>query len=160
MEYNYFFGIWRQLHKWSKEPKAKHPSHTRQYSRPHQKYGTRTLINNQVKPKTNSKRTPAIYSGCFSRPGVTPWQIILEDMNCGTLFGGTQINLKFILTAAHCIDQFKKMPRKMCPQKYVKKVLPYPKNILSKYVLYFCCYIGKKSTYHNHRDNISPFLYW
>ena len=84
-----------------------------------------------------------VFGGCDSKRGAVPWQIILEDINCATLCGGTQINLKFILTAAHCIDQFKKIPRKMCPTKYweiirnkKKKVLPYPNNILSKYVLY------------------------
>ena len=90
---------------------------------------------------------PAV--GCPSGPESTPWQVILEDMNCETLCDGTQINLKFILTAANCMDQFKKNPSEFCPQKDVKKVFPYPKNILGKYVLYFCCYTGKKSTYHN-----------
>ena len=102
--------------------------------------------------------------------------VIVEDSNCATLCGGTQINLKFILTAAHCIDSFKKDPRKMCPKKINEKkikaahcidqlknnprkicpkkiVKPYPNNIFSKYVLVFCNYTGKKSTYHNHRDN-------
>ena len=86
-------------------------------------------------------RNTKIFGGCPSKGGAVPWMVILEDMNCATLCGGTQINLKFILTAAHCIDQFKKKPSEFCPQKYVKKVLPYPKNILSKY------YTGKKSTY-------------
>ena len=135
-----------------KKPKEKHPSDTRQYRRPHQKYGTRTLINNQVKTKTKLKRRSAIYSGCRSKSGGTPWQVLLEDINCGTYCGGTQINLKFILTAAHCMDQFKIKPSEVCPQKDVKKVLPYPKNILSKYILYFCCCTGKKNTCHNHRD--------
>ena len=90
-----------------------------------------------------------VFGGCNSKRGAIPWQIILEDWNCGTLCGGTQINLKFILTAANCMDQFKKNPSELCHQKNVKKVFPYPKNILSKYVLYFCCYTGKKSTYHN-----------
>ena len=94
---------------------------------------------------------PAV--GCPSGPESTPWQVILEDMNCGTLCDGAQINLKFILTAANCMDQFKKMPRKMCPKKNVKRVHPYPDNILSKYVLYLCCCTGKKSTCHNHRDH-------
>ena len=88
--------------------------------------------------------------------------VILEDFNCATLCGGTQINLKFILTAAHCIDQFKENPRKICPKKIVKKagkVKPYPHNILSKYVLDFCSYTGKKSTYHNHRDNAGSTIW-
>ena len=191
-----------------------------QYRRPHQKYGTRTLNNNDKNPaqrrlrkspkrgrrnhignprysnhkspvsfdgktdmemdmdmdsgeeliknktkleenhprlrSTSSKkrkRNSLLYTGCPSNRGTVPWQVILEDFNCATLCGGTQINLKFILTAAHCMDQFKKKPSKLCPTKKVKKVIPYPKNILSKYVLYFCCYTSKKSTYHNHRDN-------
>ena len=81
-----------------------------------------------------------IVNGCLSSRGAVPWIVILEDLMCSTLCGGTQINLKFILTAAHCVDSFKKEPRKNCPKKYAKsqrqphpkKVFPYPKNILSK----------------------------
>ena len=95
-----------------------------------------------------------IVDGCNSKRGAIPWQVILQDLNCPTFCGGTQINIKFILTAAHCIDAFKKDPRYYCPKMIKKKtILEYPHNILSKYVLYFCCYTGKKSTCHNHRDN-------
>jgi hypothetical protein len=69
-------------------------------------------------------------------------------MNNGGLCGGTQINLKFILTAAHCMDLFKKKPSKLSPK---KKVLPYPKNILSKYVINYCYRDEKNITYHNHK---------
>ena len=101
-----------------------------------------------------SRDLNVIVDGCNSKRGAIPWQVILSDMNCATLCGGTQINLRFILTAAHCIDAFKIDPRKDCPWKIKnKKILKYPHNIQSKYVLYFCCYTGKKSTYHNHRDN-------
>ena len=117
------------------------------------------LVKNKTKVEENGPRLRSTRSkkrklqilvvGCSSKRGAIPWQIILEDWNCGTLCGGTRINLKFILTAANCMDQFKKNLSELCHQKNVKKVFPYPKNILSKYVLYFCCYTGKKSTYHN-----------
>ena len=90
--------------------------------------------NNYKKNDTSLKR---IVGGCNSKRGNIPWQVILADMNCATLCGGTQINLRFILTAAHCIDAFKKKPRKYCPMKMKKKkILQYPHNIQSKYVLY------------------------
>ena len=109
-----------------------------------------------------------IFGGCPSKGGAVPWMVILEDMNCATLCGGTQINLKFILTAAHCIDQFEKMPRKMCPERIVKKVLPYPNNINSKYllvlVLMYCIFTATQSRkVHTITIEtigyISPFLY-
>ena len=175
-----------------KNHKSKNPIQTRKYSRPHQKYGTGTLSNNDTNPaqrqvpkplkrgrktprynndnknstslninknkrskKKHNKNLMVIVDGCNSKRGAIPWQVILDDWNCATLCGATQINLRFILTAAHCIDMFKKNPRKSCPKKIVKKkIRPYPNNILSKYVSYFCCYTAKKSTYHNHRDNI------
>ena len=65
--------------------------------------------------------------------GEVPWQIILEDMNCGTLCGSTIINHRYILTAAHCIDSFKEKSAKSCPNKKNRKNLRYPANILSKY---------------------------
>ena len=103
------------------------------------------LIKNKTKLEENGYRLRGnlLLHGCPSKHAV-PWQVILEDFNCAKLCGGTQINLKFILTAAYCMDQFKKKPSELCPMKKVKKVLPYPKNILSKYVLHFCCYTGKK----------------
>ena len=107
------------------------------------------MVNNKTKLKENgpsfSRGIVKIVNGCNSKRGAVPWQTILEDINCATLCGGTQINLKFILTAAHCIDQFKQNPRKICPKKLVKKkVKPYPNNINSKYVLYFSATQSKK----------------
>ena len=106
----------------------------------------------KIKKKKRSKkiRNVVILDGCNSKRGAIPWQVILEDSNCNKLCGGTQINVRFILTAAHCIDSFKaaEKPRKLCPKNVKKKILPYPHNIQSKYVLYFCCYTGKKSTCH------------
>ncbi|XP_040573546.1 venom prothrombin activator omicarin-C catalytic subunit-like [Lepeophtheirus salmonis] len=37
-----------------------------------------------------------------------PWQVIIRDSEIGTICGGSVINLRFILTAAHCIEDFKK----------------------------------------------------
>ena len=111
------------------------------------------------------QRNVVINGGCDSKRGAIPWQVILEEMNCVLLCGGTQINLRFILTAAHCIDTFKKDASESCPLKIKKKkrIFRYPHNINSKYVLYFCCYTGEKSTYHNHiyRQQlifVSPFF--
>ena len=69
--------------------------------------------------------------------GNLPWHTVLEDSNCGTLCGGAIINTKFILTAAHCVDSFKKHPQISCPGKLSKlpKVLSYPANIISKFYL-------------------------
>ena len=103
---------------------------------------------NQEILQTTGERITKVFGGCNALPGGIPWQVVLEDMYCATLCGGTQINLKFILTAAHCIDQFKKKPSELCPTKKIeKKSLPYPNNILSKHVLYFCCYTSKKNTF-------------
>ena len=64
--------------------------------------------------------------------GKAPWHAILEDLNCATLCGGSIVNIKFILTAAHCIDSFKKHPRTACPGKYHNGGPLYPSNIASK----------------------------
>ena len=103
------------------------------------KNSTSLKINKKKHSKKNRKDRSInnIVMGCNSKPGAIPWQVILADINCATLCGGTQINLRFILTAAHCIDAFKKNPRKYCPRKIPKKkILQYPHNIQSKYVLY------------------------
>ena len=86
------------------------------------------------RPENGTRRNMAIYNGCTTKRGAAPWQVILEDGNCQQLCGGTQINLKFILTAAHCMYQFKKKPSELCPKNNVKKVIPYPRNIVSKYL--------------------------
>ena len=88
----------------------------RKSRRPHQKY---------------DRSVGKIVDGCNSKRGAIPWQVILSDMNCATLCGGTQINLRFILTAAHCIDAFAIDPRKHCPKKIKKGILHYPHNIES-----------------------------
>ena len=74
-----------------------------------------------------------IVSGKNTKEGEVPWHVILEDMNCGTRCGGTIINLRYILTAAHCIDSFKQKSDDFCPEKKSKGSLPYPANILGKY---------------------------
>ena len=116
------------------------------------KNSTSLKINKKKHSKKNRKDRSInnIVMGCNSKPGAIPWQVVLADINCATLCGGTQINLRFILTAAHCIDAFKIDARKHCPKKIEKGILHYPHNIESKYVLYFCCCTVKKSTYHNH----------
>ena len=99
------------------------------------KNSTSLKINKKKHSKKNRKDRSInnIVMGCNSKPGAIPWQVILADINCATLCGGTQINLRFILTAAHCIDAFKKNPRKYCPMKIPKKkFFQYPHNIQSK----------------------------
>ena len=71
--------------------------------------------------------------GKITYEGEVPWQAIVENMNCGTLCGGTIINHRYILTAAHCIDSFKQKSDDFCPEKTTRKNTPYPANILSKY---------------------------
>lgn len=78
--------------------------------------------------------------GCKAEAGAVPWQVLLEDYNCGTLCGGSILNLKFILTAAHCIDEYKKPMHIKCPEKMIesnKKIVVYPRNIVGTLILYF-----------------------
>ena len=79
-----------------------------------------------------------VINGDPARPGEVPWQVVLEDKNCGILCGGSILNVKFVLTAAHCIDSFKKDPFVECKKKALQKkargkLLDYPKNLVSKY---------------------------
>ena len=77
-------------------------------------------------------------NGTPARDGEVPWQVILEDMNCATLCGGSIINTRFILSAAHCIDSFVAKPIQTCREKIIQKhrqgkeIFKYPRNILGK----------------------------
>ena len=76
-----------------------------------------------------------VVNGKPVKDGKAPWHAILEDLNCATLCGGSIINIKFILTAAHCIDSYKKHPWTACPEKYHNGGPLYPSNIAGKYNL-------------------------
>ena len=82
---------------------------------------------NDEEYETTTSNYENFIAGWEAKEKEIPWQVILEDMNCGTLCGGTIINLRYILTAAHCIDSFKQKSDDF----YGK--LPYPANILGKY---------------------------
>ena len=62
-----------------------------------------------------------IVGGYQAEDGEVPWQVLLENMNNQEICGGSIINLKFILTAAHCMENFKKIDPKRT----------FPKNVLS-----------------------------
>ena len=56
--------------------------------------------------------------------GYAPWQALLEDMNSGEICGGSVLNTQYILTAAHCIESFKKSEATN---------YRFPRNILGKF---------------------------
>ena len=62
-----------------------------------------------------------IVGGVAAKEGQVPWLVLMENTNNGELCGGSILNRKFVLTAAHCIDLFKQEATD----------IPYPKNILS-----------------------------
>ena len=64
-----------------------------------------------------------VVGGVPAKPGQVPWQVLIENMATREICGGSVINLRFILTAAHCIDDF----MNKTSRKY-----RYPKNVISK----------------------------
>ena len=64
-----------------------------------------------------------IVNGVRAKEGQVPWQVLIENMATKEICGGSVINLRFILTAAHCIDDF----MNKTSRKY-----RYPKNVISK----------------------------
>ena len=64
--------------------------------------------------------------GRITLNGGAPWHVILDDSNCGTLCGGTILNNKFILTAAHCIELFQN------PKCETRRRINFPDNVDSK----------------------------
>ena len=64
-----------------------------------------------------------IVNGVRAKEGQVPWQVLIENMATKEICGGSVINLKFILTAAHCVDDF---------MNKTSGNLPYPKNVISK----------------------------
>ena len=62
-----------------------------------------------------------VVNGIPVRRGEVPWQALIEDMNSGEICGGSVLNRLFILTAAHCVDNYRQ-------SSYGK--LQFPKNIL------------------------------
>ena len=68
-----------------------------------------------------SKDIGKVVNGIPVRRGAVPWQALIEDMNSGEICGGSVLNRLFILTAAHCVDNYRQ-------SSYGK--LQFPKNIL------------------------------
>ncbi|XP_044317371.1 kallikrein-4-like [Drosophila rhopaloa] len=81
-----------------------------------------------------------VTSGTNARPGTTPW--IAAISNRTNFFGGgTLVHPRFVLTAAHCIENNKQLlvslgmydmtcPEEMCPEikiYEVKKAIPHPR---------------------------------
>ena len=62
-----------------------------------------------------------VVNGIPVRRGKVPWQALIEDMNSGEICGGSVLNRLFILTAAHCVDNFRQSRN---------GELKFPKNIL------------------------------
>ena len=52
--------------------------------------------------KMRRGKTGRIVGGQNAKPGEVSWQVLLIDMNHGTMCGGSIINRLFILTANHC----------------------------------------------------------
>ena len=69
-----------------------------------------------------------VINGVRAQEGQVPWQVLIENMATKEICGGSVINLRFILTAAHCVDDF---------MNKTSKQFPYPKNVISKPVWKF-----------------------
>ena len=80
-------------------------------------------MSTSMKLHSNNSDSPMIpvEVGVGPMEGRVPWQVLLQNMNNQEICGGSIINLKFILTAAHCMKNFKKID----PEK------SFPNNILS-----------------------------
>ena len=64
-----------------------------------------------------------ITNGVRAQEGQVPWQVLIENMATREICGGSVLNLKFILTAAHCVDDF---------MNKTSRDFRYPKNVISK----------------------------
>ena len=64
-----------------------------------------------------------VVGGVPAEPGQVPWQVLIENMATKEICGGSVINLRFILTAAHCVDDF---------MNKTSREFRYPKNVISK----------------------------